>query len=288
MNKALALNCSPEITEGITRLLGKQVKLVDEPLKEGKTFKKYNFIVMEMNGDQKKVVEHIRQARYVCKFRNLPIILMTKEEKYPHPEPYLSAGATEILSLNDPPAACRQILQSYLIPDRKPLEKEMDYLNPFISNTTEILEKMATIKATFKDVYFADDFRIFGDISGIIGLSGEAEGTLIITFYWDLACKVISNMMSVDEGNINAELIHDGVAELINMIAGTTKKQFVGQPYHFNISLPSVVIGSGHQIGHPPHSSITVLIFDVDDFSFAVQLCIKPSNNKVRPSGEKP
>lgn len=282
MNKALALNCSPELTDVVLRLLDNQINLVDEPFKESKILNKYSLIIMEKNGDQKKMVEQIRKARYACKFRNIPIILMTREEKYPHPEPYLSAGATEVLSLSDPPAACRQIMQSHMIPDRKPLKDEMDYLNPFIKNTAEILHKMAGIKAKFKDVYFADDFRGFGDISGIIGLSGEAEGTLIITFYWQLARKIISRLMGADEGNINAELIHDGVAELINMIAGTTKKQFVGKPYHFNISLPSVVIGSGHQIGHRAHSSIAVLIFDAEAHAFAVQVCIKPSDENIR------
>jgi CheY-specific phosphatase CheX len=84
--------------------------------------------------------------------------------------------------------------------------------------------------------------------------------------------------MDVEEEHINADLIHDGVAEIINMISGSTKKDFVGKPYHFEISLPSVIVGSGHQIGHADNTSIAVMIFEVNYQYFALQVCLKPKN----------
>ena len=190
------------------------------------------------------------------------------------------AGATEILSLQAPPLACRQILQGYLIPNRQPLDQEMEYLTPFINSAKHVLKTMASIDAEYKELYFPNDFRIFGDVSGIIGLSGKAEGTAVITFYWDLARKVISQMMRVTEDQINAEFIHDGVGELINMISGFSKKYFIGKPYHFELSIPTVVMGSGHQIGHPEDVSIALVIFDVGKSSFALQVCLKPKIKK--------
>ncbi|MBW1914179.1 MAG: chemotaxis protein CheX [Deltaproteobacteria bacterium] len=276
MNKILAINCSQEITNAITKFLGKNISIQSEVFKEGMSLNDPDMIILEMGQNQNLDLEHIRKIRYSCNFKNLPIVLMDSHGNPPSMEFYLSAGATEILSINDPPAACRHILQSYLIPDRAPLEKEMEYLLPFIHNTCDVLKTMASMEATFKEVYFSDDFRTFGDISGIIGLHGGAEGTLVVTFYWDLAQKIIAKMMTVEEHNINAELIHDGVAELINMIGGSTKKDFVGNQYHFDITLSSVVIGSGHQIGHPGDASIAILIFNVDKYSFALQVCIKP------------
>lgn len=86
-------------------------------------------------------------------------------------------------------------------------------------------------------------------------------------------------MMGTDEDKINAEFIHDGVAEIVNMIGGSTKKDFVGQPYHFEISLPSVIVGSGHQLGHSDKMPIAVLIFRAGSQYFAVQICLKPDPN---------
>jgi CheY-specific phosphatase CheX len=113
-------------------------------------------------------------------------------------------------------------------------------------------------------------------------LSGNSEGTVAITLYWDLARKIIARMMKVKQEQINAEYIHDGVGELINMISGSTKKMFKGTPFHFNLSLPTVVAGSGHHLGHPDGSSIALLIFDADEGSFVVQVCLKPKG-EVEP-----
>jgi len=194
-------------------------------------------------------------------------------------EPYITSGATEVLSLEEPLGAVRQMLKGYLIPNRRPLEEEMEYLNSFIKNTINVLKITASVEADFKEVYFTNDFRVFGDISGIIGLSGEAEGILGITFYWPLAKVIIAKMMGVDEEHINGDLIHDGVAEIINMISGSTKKDFVGKPYHFEISLPSVIVGSGHQIGHAENTPIAVMIFEVNYQYFALQVCLNSRGN---------
>jgi chemotaxis protein CheX len=110
-----------------------------------------------------------------------------------------------------------------------------------------------------------------------------------ITLYWNLARRIIARMMKVQQERINAEYIHDGVGELINMISGSTKKMFKGTPFHFNLSLPTVVVGSGHQLGHPEGSSIAVLIFDVGEDSFVLQVCLKPKKKipqETRPAQE--
>jgi chemotaxis protein CheX len=233
-------------------------------------------IVLETRTDQKQVLDQIGKMRYACNFRNVPIIVMKGKGDHFPIHYYIMAGATEVLSPSDPPAACRQILQGYLVPDRNPLNEEMEYLKPFIENTIHIIKTMASGTAEFREVYFSNAFRVFGDISGIVGLSGNAEGTVVLTSYWDLAWKIISRMMQVEEKDINAELIHDGVGELINMIGGSTKKSFVGTHYHFELSLPTIVVGSGHQIGHPEGASIAILIFDMDNSSFALHVCLKP------------
>lgn len=275
--KPILLNgCSSEVALLLADLLDEKGLLVEESFKDHDTLEKYRMVVLQTQSDEKLVLSRISKMRYASNFRNIPIIVMRRgEDRFPI-HSYIMAGATEVLSLTDPPAACRQILQGHLIPDRKPMDQEMMYLKPFIENTANVLKTMAAGKAEFRDVYFSNVFRIFGDISGIIGLSGEAEGTVVLTCYWNLAWKIISGMMQVNEDAINAELIHDGVGELINMISGSAKKSFVGTNYHFDLSLPTVVVGSGHQIGHPEGASIAILIFDMDNSSFAVHVCLKP------------
>jgi chemotaxis protein CheX len=275
--KPIFLNeCSPEAVTLITALMGEETVFVNEPFDEKKRPEDFRMMVLESALDQERFLAQVSRLRYACNFRNVPIVVLRKRDDHCPIQRYISAGATEVLSLRDPPAACRQILQGHLIPDRRPLKEEMAYLTPFIENTATVVQKMASGRAEFKEVYFSNTFRIFGDISGIIGLSGDAEGTVVVTFYWNTAWKIISRMMNVKAEEINAEYIHDGVGELINMIGGSTKKSFVGTPYHFELSLPTVVVGSGHQIGHPEGASIAILIFDMEDSSFALHVCLKP------------
>lgn len=280
MKPILLNDCSPETTDLLKRLLGEEAVVLNEPFHEQKRLDDFRMVVLESGMDHEQIWKQISKLRYACNFRNVPIVVIRQRNDHCPIQRYIIAGATEVLSLNDPPAACRQILQGLLIHDRRPLKDEMEYLAPFIENTARVIEKMASCKTEFKEVYFSNAFRIFGDISGIIGLSGNAEGTIVVTFYWNLAWRIISKMMMVEPEAINAEFIHDGVGELINMIGGSSKKDFVGTPYHFDLSLPTVVVGSGHQIGHPEGASIAILIFDMEDSSFALHVCLKPKVKK--------
>jgi chemotaxis protein CheX len=278
MNRILGIDCSPQLNKSVSELLGGKVSIQNDPFHEGMPLDGYQMIILEDGGDQEYNVKRIRSLRYACNFRNLPIVLIRSKDNHIPSQVYIMAGATEVLSLSDSPAACGQILNGHLIPNRKPMKEELEYLTPFVKNTCNVLETMASLQVEFQEAYFSNDIKIFGDVSGIMGLSGNAEGTLVVTFYWNLAKMIVAKMMGVEEGKLDAELIHDGVSEIINMISGSTKRDFVGTPYHFEISLPSVVVGSGHQVGHIHNTSIAVLIFNVDSQSFSLYVCIKPNN----------
>jgi chemotaxis protein CheX len=276
MNKILLIDCSELTTKAITDLLGETCSFANQAFNDRTIPIDTNMIILEADGPIDSVGNKIARIRYTCKFSAIPLIVIKQEDDHATIEHLVSTGASDVISLDAPEGAVRQILASHLIPNRMPEEKEMEYLTPFIENTIEVLSKMASLKATFREAYFSNDMRIYGDLSGIIGLSGNSEGTVAITLYWDLASKIIARMMNISETNINAEYIHDGTGELINMISGSTKKKFSGTPFHFELSLPTVVMGSGHQLGHPDGSSIAVLIFDVKESAFILQVCLRP------------
>jgi chemotaxis protein CheX len=276
MKKILGIGCSPKIEKVLSGLLGEDCNIQYEKFHLEMVISDCDMIILWMDKNQEQVVRQICKLRYACNFQNIPIILIHGQKQDITSQPYMIAGATEVLSVADPSPAFKHIIKGYLIPNREPLEEELEYLRPFIKNTCHILRTMAALEVDFKKVYFSNAIRIFGDVSGIMGLSGNAEGTLVVTFYWDLAKMIVAKMMGTDESSIDAELIHDGVSEIINMISGSTKKEFVGKPYHFEITLPSVVVGPGHQIGYFQHTSVAVLIFQAGNQSFALHVFIKP------------
>ncbi len=281
-DKIIAIDCSPPVMNVINDIFGNTASLETESFKNIRELKDYRMIIIQEGIDKSEILKRIRKLRYACYFRNMPIVVVKANDFSGSIESYITAGATEVITLNDPPAAIRPILMGHLIPSRQPLKEEMEYIDTFIKHTCNVLNTVASLETSFEEVYFANDFKIFGDVSGLIALTGSAEGILGITLYWPLAQKIIARMMGTEIDKINAELIHDGVAEIINMIGGSTKNDFVGKPYHFEISLPSVILGGGHQLGHGEKGPIAVLIFKVDFQYFALQICLKPNKTGER------
>lgn len=277
MTNVLLNDCTPEAARMLIEILEDSAAITDEPYNEQKEIKNFDLIMLYSdNMDDQSVLPKIKSLNSRTNFRNIPIILLKdKVEHFPE-QPSINFGVTEFMALNEPPPVFRQILQGYLNPGRQPLDREMIYLTPFIENTKKVMNKMASLDVEFKGVYFKNNLRILGDVSGVIGLSGETEGTVVITFRWDLAKRIISNMMGVKETDINAEMIHDGVGEIMNMISGAAKKTLCKASYDFQLSLPTIIVGWGHEAGYPENATIAVLLFDIGDQAFVLHISLSP------------
>lgn len=282
MSKILLNDCSPEITKKISKLLGANAEIVSGPFQEKRDISQFNLVALYAEDMGRDVLDKIKHLRFSTKFRNIPVVLLLPEKPVRSVHPFLYSGTTDTLSLSEPPEALGQILQSYMIPSRKPRDSEMEYLTPFISSTKDVFSTMASMDVDFKQVYFQNEHRLLGDISGVIGLSGKAEGTVVITFYWDLAQQIISSIMGVTADEIGPELLNDGVGEIINMISGSVKQYLIDTPFYFQLSLPTVILGWQHEICHPENSTVAVLLFDVADKSFAVQVSLTPGKKNIK------
>jgi chemotaxis protein CheX len=276
MSTLLLNDCSDKVTEKLSQLLGKNTRIVSTPFQENRDICEFDLVALYSDNAAGDTLEKIKHLRFSTKFRNIPIILLQPEKSPRSNRPFFSSGAMETLALSEPPEALVQILQSHMIPGRKPREKEMEYLNPFISSTKDVFSTMASMDIDFRQVYFQNEHRMLGDISGVIGLSGAAEGTVVITLYWELAQQVISSIMGVTTEEISPELLNDGIGEIINMISGSAKRYLTDTQFYFQLSLPTVILGWQHEIGHPESSNVAVLVFDYEDKSFAVQVSLTP------------
>ena len=121
------------------------------------------------------------------------------------------------------------------------------FIVPFIEAVHTTFEMMVHMKVHRKDAYIKKNYVMLGDISGIVGVSGKTAGTSAVSLPADLAVKCISAMMGGEEipGGINDTIVHDGVGELINMIAGQAKTTLSSTPLRFEITLPTIISGRG-------------------------------------------
>ena len=147
----------------------------------------------------------------------------------------------------------------------------VEYINPFISATLQSLEVMALLRATRGAPFAKADTLARGDISGVIGLAGEATGSIAITFPTALAARIYSQMVGEEVSEITDE-VKDAVGEVANMIAGGAKAALAQKGFTFRIAIPSIVVGTNHTITHKGRGPCLVVPFHVDEQTFWLEV----------------
>lgn len=149
-----------------------------------------------------------------------------------------------------------------------------EYINPFLEATISVLETMASIKPTPGKPYIKKGSSATGDISGIVGFTGETEASLCITFSTGSILLIISRMLGEVQKEINED-VKDAVGELTNMISGDSRRRLEELGYRFLGAIPSVVSGVNHEIKHVTKGPILSIPFGTEAGNFAVEVCFK-------------
>jgi len=146
-------------------------------------------------------------------------------------------------------------------------------INPFINATLNVLETMAFIKSESGKPYLKKDDVAQGDVSGVVGFTGETNGTVFITFDESCILKIVSNMFGEEIAEINNE-ITDAVGELTNMISGQARKELeeVGEVFHG--AIPSVVTGKNHELIPMTKGPKIAIPFKTDFGSFTIEVAL--------------
>jgi len=146
------------------------------------------------------------------------------------------------------------------------------YINPFIMSTVTTFETMTKTRPTAgKPTVKTEPFPTY-DVSGIIGLSGDAQGSIAISFPKLVALKIVSLMLGTEIKVVGPELT-DGVGELANIISGNAKQHF--ENMNLSISLPNVVIGKDHMLGVQKGAPTIVVPFTSAIGSFSIEVTLK-------------
>jgi chemotaxis protein CheX len=151
---------------------------------------------------------------------------------------------------------------------------DVNLVNPFIHATVTVLETMASTKANPGKPFLKKDKIARGDVTGIIGITGEATGTISVTFDQGSILGVVSKMFGEPLTEINAE-IADAVGELTNMISGQARRKLEEIGRKFEAAIPSVVTGKDHEVNHITSGPIVAVPFTTDGGKFTIEICIE-------------
>ena len=148
------------------------------------------------------------------------------------------------------------------------------YVNPFIESTLRSLDMMAGTKADKTGLELKDDLITTFDISAIIGLTGETNGSIIISMPAALACKVASNMLMEEITSLNKS-VEDAIGEIGNIVVGDARRALIQEGHSLSIAIPMVVIGAGHKISRTGDIPCIAIPFRTDYGDFEVNVGLR-------------
>jgi chemotaxis protein CheX len=119
------------------------------------------------------------------------------------------------------------------------------YVLPFVDSVSNVFETMLQMPVSVGEPTLKPQDTPAADVSGIIGMTGDVDGTVVLGFPIPTAERAVAVFTGMEIA-ADHEDFADAIGELVNMISGGAKAKFVGK--HADISCPSVVIGAGHSV----------------------------------------
>lgn len=144
---------------------------------------------------------------------------------------------------------------------------------PFVTATVDVLSTMAMVTPKAGKPYVKKDMVAKGDISGIIGLTGDSRGTVSVSFGKDCAVAIVKNMLGGDIQDILAD-VQDAVGEITNMVSGQARRILSEGGVVLQSGTPSVIMGQSHTISHVSQGPIMAIPFETEFGQFTIEVSL--------------
>ena len=148
----------------------------------------------------------------------------------------------------------------------------VQHINPFVKACIETFYLMANVKIVPGKPMLAENSKIKYDITGIIGISGEAKGSINLCLKKKDTLNLVSKFIQEKVTKMDHETA-DAIGELANIIAGYAKKELDG--IKIQISLPIVIMGENHLTDRPRGMSSFIVPFSSPSGNFDLVITLK-------------
>lgn len=151
---------------------------------------------------------------------------------------------------------------------------DVKVINPFIEATLHVLETMTSTKAISGKPYLKKENIAAGDVSSVIGLTGEAKGTISVTFTEACILPIVTRMFGETMGSLNGE-VKDAVGEIANMISGQARIKLEQGGLSLKAAIPTVIMGKDHTVTHISSQAIIAVPFKTSEGQFTIEVCLE-------------
>lgn len=125
---------------------------------------------------------------------------------------------------------------------------KVEHINPFLTSTISAFQTMLGCTLARGKPYSKNGVQPEHEVSGIIGLSGRAQGIVVLSLSRDAALNATAVLLEERPAEINAD-VTDAIGELTNIIAGGAKAKL--EHLEMPVSLPTVITGKAHCVEFP-------------------------------------
>ena len=139
----------------------------------------------------------------------------------------------------------------------------------------DLFETMIHLPLSSGEVH-QDFSKIKKEITAMIGCAGENRGIMSLFLPERTAFKCVGAMLGMEVNEFDS-CINDAVGEMANMIFGGAKTELYEKKINFNISTPTVIVGSEYSVYSGDTSNQTVILFNLGDDKFFISFCLKPT-----------
>jgi len=151
---------------------------------------------------------------------------------------------------------------------------DVKYINPFIGAAVDVVNTLGSIKAEAGKPYLKKESTAKGDISGVIGLTGDVKGSISVSFTEKCILGIVSNMFGEEMKELNAE-IDDAVGEIFNMISGQARQQLEEMGRSLDDAIPTVIRSADHCIRHITEYPVIAIPFKTNDGDFTIEIAFE-------------
>ncbi len=126
----------------------------------------------------------------------------------------------------------------------------IEYINPFVESSCEIMEEILGTKIEKGDLYLKDTTTPILGVAVFVGLAGAVKGRVLIDMSNDTAMDIFEQMSGESESSLT-DYAKSAITELANMIIGRAITKLHNLGFTFHMSPPSIVTGSNMEISSP-------------------------------------
>ncbi len=153
------------------------------------------------------------------------------------------------------------------------------YITPFVKSIQNVFSTMLQLPVTVNDPAIKTGNSPSHDVSGIIGMSGDVTGSVVLSFKMDTAQAVVTLFCGERLESESADFA-DAIGELVNMVCGGAKAMF-NDKKKVSISCPSVIVGSDHGVSLPSDIPCVLIPCTTDCGEFVIEVAIRESAPKT-------